>query len=94
VAIPTADWRAEHTNTVRLPPQDAVRLSASLTVPNLFKVHTVHIGTLESGCLKDCNVSEWIAEGRRRGLSNVADPCARLIAVAVEFCIVGEMCLL
>jgi hypothetical protein len=69
--------------------KNAVSLSASLTVPKLFKVHTVHIGTLVSGCVSRTNVSEWFAEGRRRRLSNVADPCARRIAVVAGFCIVG-----
>jgi hypothetical protein len=71
--------------------KNAVRLSASLTVPTLFKVHTVHVGTLVSGCVSRTVMFRSGSKGRRRRLSNVADPCARRIAVGAGFCLVGEM---
>ena len=75
--------------------KNTVRLSASLTVPKLFEVQTVHIGTLVSGCVsRTVMLRSGSAAGCRRRLSNVADPCARRIGVAAGFCIEGEMCLL
>jgi hypothetical protein len=86
---------AEHTIPCTCQLTNAVRLSTSLTVPKLFKVHTVHSDTVLSGRAPSTVICRsGLAEGLRRRLSNVADPFARRIAVAAGFCNEGEMCLL
>jgi hypothetical protein len=64
-------------------PKNAVRLSASLTVPKLFKVHTVHIGTLVSRC-----VSRTVMF--RSGSQRVADgDCQMLPILCKQYCCSG-----